>query len=103
MSAADEQARCWDCGAKNDGYTAGDLDPANVPSEGAVSICLYCGAFSVFTGEVVLCDCEEGGHPVFLFRKPTDDEMLEFEGDPNLQAYRDALGVVRTELGGEPR
>lgn len=46
-------AFCWHCDRMVDTATA-MLEPAT-PSEGDVSLCLYCGAVGVFDSALVLC------------------------------------------------
>ncbi len=56
---------------------------APVPYEGALSLCIRCGKFSLFTETLTL-------------RRPTRDEQREYDTDPHLVqvrlAWMEALG-----------
>lgn len=72
--------RCWSCGSGNDAAVGiGETDPGE-PSEGAVSVCAYCGAVSVFTGSGL------------DLRKPAAWELADMLQDPTIRA---AVNAVR--------
>jgi hypothetical protein len=82
--------KCWNCGSLNDAATGiGENDPG-LPSEGAVSICAYCAAVSVFTDSTNM-------------RKPTRVEMEEFAEDKTILAAVSAVLSRNWVAGGMPR
>lgn len=58
---------CWHCDIALDAATDPE-DESLVPTEGAVSICIYCGAVGIFGPDLAL-------------RAPTEDELDEFGHD----------------------
>jgi hypothetical protein len=67
----DDRPRCPHCRTVADDYTPFDTaDP--VPTEGAVSLCVYCLGLSIFTGEGL------------DKRKPTEAELIEIMADPQV-------------------
>lgn len=75
---------CWSCGSPNDDFTGiGDTD-LGLPDEGAISICAYCGAVAVFTGQAL------------LVRKPTAGELADVMA--NTTARR-AIQAIRARNG----
>lgn len=78
---------CWSCGALNDDFMGiGDTDPGT-PDEGAISICAYCGAVAVFTGEALLT------------RKPTKTELADLMADATI---RTAVTAIHQRNGLSP-
>lgn len=63
---------CRTCGSKVDDFTPVGDDDA-VPEAGNVSVCLYCGTLSIYTGEGL------------NLRMPTPEEMAEMAEDEDLQ------------------
>jgi hypothetical protein len=74
---------CPTCGAVVDDTTHPDTGLDLDPSEGDVSICFYCGAFGVFTGE---------GKAT---RMPTEAELLRFTSDPALVKWQRLLAAFK--------
>lgn len=62
---------CWHCDMALDAATDPE-DEQSVPTEGAVSICLYCGAVGIFGPELAL-------------RPPTEAELDELANDRELR------------------
>lgn len=84
MSRLDDP-RCFDCNEKLDGFTATD-DDAPIPEAGAVSVCLYCGAVAIFTGNGL------------ERREPTDDERSALDVHPQIVDVRQKAALVREGL-----
>lgn len=83
MMARDRMHRlgCWACGHVND--AASSLDTTEPPDDGSVSICFYCSALSVFTGQGL------------VVRQPTPGELDEFLADPRIQYLLASLDEYR--------
>jgi hypothetical protein len=67
---------CPECHTDNDAATSFEMDDA-IPSDGDVTVCLYCGALAIFTDETT------------LFRRPTAEERKE------LLANSDVVSAIR--------
>lgn len=76
---------CPTCGEVVDDTTHPETGLDLDPSEGDVSICFYCGAFGVFTGE---------GKQT---RMPTEAELLRFTMDRDLVKWQSLLGRFKRE------
>ena len=61
---------CVECGERNDDFTAINTDAK--PSEGAISICAYCGHVAMFTGDGL------------VLRELTTYEHAEVMADPEV-------------------
>jgi hypothetical protein len=72
----DQPHACLSCGAANDAATGIN---AYVPSAGDVSICLYCAALAVFTGEGL------------AIRAATPAELEEIQADAGVTRARFAI------------
>jgi len=75
--------RCWHCNSQLDGHMNVDPTDDSAPREGAVTGCIYCGAWGLFASE-------DG---VLSIRKPTDDEWVEFM--TSLTILREAYVLTR--------
>ena len=62
---------CLDCGNGNDATTG--TGQGEIPGDGDVSMCVYCGALAFF-------DFQAG-----KLREPTQAEMIELHMDPNIR------------------
>jgi hypothetical protein len=67
---------CTNCGKLVDSATA--LDGDHVPKPGDVTICLDCRHLMVFADDMTV-------------RNPTDDEVREMAGDPDILMHMNAL------------
>jgi hypothetical protein len=69
MSVRTKPNTCLNCGKELDAVSVpkGDVP---TPSDGDLAICMYCSHIHVFDGGKM--------------RNPTDDEMVDFAGDPDL-------------------
>jgi len=76
--------KCWNCGYEMDSTTEA-LD-RGLPCEGDASMCLSCGALSVFNKDLTM-------------RKPTEAELAVFNANPlitQMQIYR--AGIVGDQI-----
>jgi hypothetical protein len=74
---------CWSCGSPNDDYTAANDAPGpDRPFEGAVGVCLYCAAISIYTGN----DLE--------MRAPTPAELAEVMADQHIVKVVQAIHAM---------
>jgi hypothetical protein len=64
-------AGCPTCGGAADGATGLSTHPNPQPEPGNLTICLACGAFNIYTGEMLL-------------RRATDEELRSLRDDPRL-------------------
>jgi hypothetical protein len=65
---------CPHCGAEHDACDSLTSDK-HAPVDGDLSLCVDCGAFSVFRVDGLLC----------YLAKPTDDELRELSNNPDCQ------------------
>lgn len=80
MNTTMQDTRCPHCGRTNEKHdSVGHDEP---PSEGALSLCMGCAGWGVFT--------EDGG-----MRMPNAKELAEIEAAPECRAARAALLLVR--------
>lgn len=74
MSTSELSVRCPWCGEVNELATG--VAGADVPDEGAVSMCLACGHWSIYELDFI----------GLRQRKPTEQEWLDMESDPTVRA-----------------
>jgi hypothetical protein len=81
---------CWDCGVVLTGASSEQDHP---PDAGAASLCVYCEALNIFTGKNL------------EIRKPTEEEVAQYEADPDIIATRINVAKIRDEMikRGNPR
>lgn len=79
----DRATACWDCGVVLTGASSEGETP---PDVGSASLCVYCEALNIFTGNGL------------EIRKPTKEEVLEYECDPDLIAARVQVAALRDAL-----
>ena len=77
---------CLGCGAPND--AASDTLGGDKPSEGDVTICIYCGHISVFNTNLTL-------------RNPTDEEIHIIAGDKRILKIQKARAKIDIKPWGE--
>lgn len=75
---------CLNCGKLLDGATSVDGTDRQ-PEAGSVSVCVYCGHVMIFA---------EGGG----FRAPTDEEITELAGLPELLKAVAVAGLAREKF-----
>jgi hypothetical protein len=82
-----EGDKCPNCGVKNDAVRGEHGEKG--PTEGDISICLYCTALAVFT--------DTKGH----VRLPTPEEQVILDSDPTIQRMLKAARAITVELNHE--
>jgi hypothetical protein len=70
---------CLNCGKVNTGATG---EGGRAPNAGDVAMCVYCGHVMIYGDDLAL-------------RPPTDAEMIEIAGDPELVAFSKARAKTR--------
>lgn len=75
---------CFDCRGELGGFTP--TVPGDVPSAGAVSVCLYCGAAAIFTGKGL------------EIREPTEAERADIDANPDIIEVRRRVNVAREAI-----
>lgn len=71
---------CLNCGKKIDAAAPTPDFPDSAPSPGDIALCLDCAHLHVFAEDLTL-------------RAPTDDEMAEIAGDPDMIRAVKAIGA----------
>jgi len=69
MTDNEMMVKCLGCGAPNDATSP--THGGNKPSEGDVTVCMYCGHISVFNADLTL-------------RNPNDEEAYAIAGDQRI-------------------
>jgi hypothetical protein len=70
---------CVECGEPND--CARPMEDGTVPSEGSISICLYCRHIAIYRADQSL-------------REPTDDELIEISQRKDVKEAMKILGQI---------
>lgn len=77
MSVQRQAIPCPECGTLNDGFSD-PTDEDNAPSDGDMSICLYCGAWTVFiVDDGVLSQRKCTDAEVEILRKDSRNARME--------------------------
>lgn len=84
MTTRFKEGRCLDCGKTINSASRTDSRLEDVrPSEGDIAICFGCGHVMIYAdGEGTL-------------RQPTDDELVEIAGDPEMVEAQNRLAAFR--------
>jgi len=81
----DPRPSCFNCGKHAVTNISDDGPPS--PTDGDVSVCLYCAAISLFTGN--------GRHT----RRPTDEERTDLLADPDVSRAAGGVLLYRLQKG----